>query len=104
MSIIEEQIYTLEVQKQAKKYVDNITEEKLHEILKNSIKDLKVNSSMKGHTLNGKLKGYRALDDIQFNGVSYRIIFKIYKKEKTVRVMDVGTHEEYNRRLRTGFK
>lgn len=95
--------WKLKVNNRALKYMDNIKAEELYEILKLAINSLKKEPQKSGHALKGKLKGYRVVDNITYIGVSYRIVYKYSKSEKVVTVMDIGTHEEYNTRLRTGF-
>lgn len=94
----------LKIENKSKKYVDNLKDSKLQKKLRQIVLSLKNEPFRKGHCLHGKLNGYRALDNLEHKGVSYRVIFKVDKKNKQVKVMEVGTHEEYNNRLKMGFK
>lgn len=95
--------YQVMVARQVRKYVDNTKDQELKKLLKSEIESLKKDPFSKGHQLKGKLSGFKSLDNIKYKGIYYRIIFKCIKKDNIVKVMDIGTHEEYNIRLKMGF-
>lgn len=47
---------------------------------------------LNNHNLKGELKGYRALE-IDWNNVSYRLVYRIYKKPSPKRVMIISFAE-----------
>lgn len=49
---------------------------------------------LNNHTLTGHLRGYRALE-IDYNGISYRLVYKIYEKPapKRVLILSFGEHD-----------
>lgn len=47
---------------------------------------------LSNHLLKGKLRGYRALE-IQFNEVSYRLVYRIYEKPAPKRVLIISFAE-----------
>jgi Txe/YoeB family toxin of Txe-Axe toxin-antitoxin module len=44
------------------------------------------------HTLKGDLRGYRALE-IDYNGISYRLVYRIYEKPAPKRVLIISFAE-----------
>lgn len=52
----------------------------------------------KGFPLSGDLKGYWKCI-FKFKGVSYRIVYQIYEKEKVVLIIAVGPREKFYERL-----
>ncbi len=44
------------------------------------------------HALKGKLKGYRALE-IDWNGVAYRLVYRVYEKPSPRRVLVISFAE-----------
>jgi len=51
-----------------------------------------------GVPLSGNLKGYRKYV-FKFQNVSYRIVYRIYKKEKVVLIIAIGPREKFYEKL-----
>lgn len=94
--------YVLFTERRVVKYIQ-ASERAVRHMLSGAIAALVDTPHRQGKKLNGKLKGYKALDDLSHQGVDYRVIFRIDDNLRQVRVMDAGTHEEYNTRLKIGF-
>ena len=101
---VENSTYRISIERKAAKYVDDVAPIELQDIIKDSIRALACNPNRQGHGLKGKLKEYRAVDNIKYKGVDYRIVYKVEKQQKMVKVMNIGSHEEYNKWLRMGFE
>jgi mRNA interferase RelE/StbE len=86
-----EQRWRIVVTKRAKRQLEEITDQRVHESLTEVIKGLAARPDEQGKPLVGDLVGYRS---IRAAGQRYRIIFKAEAGKVTVYVVLVGLRKE----------